>query len=109
MNSKLGLFLAAAAAAAVAGSASAHPHSIEKNGQVLANGANHPPFLRDENGNLKSCESAPPKNNNAAWYGLETAHHGPDASGGGRSDGCYQIKGHLSPLNPAADRNPAIK
>ena len=43
-----------------------------------------------------------------AWYGLETAHHGPDATGKGKSDGCYQIEGGLSPLNPASDRNPAI-
>lgn len=109
MNSTLKLMIVATVAITAAGSAFAHPHTVEKNGQVLANGANHPPFLLDANGNRKSCEASPQRNNNAAWYGLETAHHGPDASGGGRSDGCYQIEGNLSPLNPAADRNPAIK
>lgn len=104
----LGL-IAGAVTMAAAGPASAHPHSIEKNGQVLANGANHPPFMVDANGQRMSCETSPARNHNSAWYGLETAHHGPDASGGGRSDGCYQIEGNLSPLNPASDRNPAIK
>ena len=109
MNSTSRLMLVGAAAIAVAGSAFAHPHTIEKNGQVLANGANHPAFKVGADGRRMSCEASPQHNNNAAWYGLETAHHGPDASGGGRSDGCYQIEGNLSPLNPLADRNPAIK
>ena len=87
----------------------AHPHSIERNGRVLANGANHPAFawIGDD---FMSCETnALPPDYGEAWYGLETAHHGPDASGRGRGDGCYQIDGNLSPLNPASDRNPAIK
>jgi hypothetical protein len=88
----------------------AHPHSIESNGQVLANGANHPAFALDEDGNLMSCEdNALLPGYGEAWFGLETAHHGPDASGRGRGDGCYQIEGNLSPLNPLSDRNPAIK
>lgn len=104
-----GLIAGAVVTIGAAGPASAHPHSIEKNGQVLANGANHPPFMVDANGQRMSCETSPARNHNSAWFGLETAHHGPDASGGGRSDGCYQIEGNLSPLNPASDRNPAIK
>ncbi len=87
----------------------AHPHTIAKNGRVIANGANHPDFVRDEFGNLMSCLDNPiPSDYGPAWYGIETAHHGPDASGRGRGDGCYQIEGNLSPRNPAADRNPAI-
>lgn len=43
-----------------------------------------------------------------AWYGLEVAHHGPDASGEGISDGCYMVEGGLHPGDPDADRNPAI-
>lgn len=89
----------------------AHDHSIERNGQVLANGQNHPLFS-NSSGSLMSCESYGPIVNDsigAAWYGLETAHHGPDASGKGKSEGCYMIEGGLSPLNPLSDRNPAIK
>jgi hypothetical protein len=44
-----------------------------------------------------------------AHGGLETAHHGPDAGDPGRGDGCYQIEGRLSPLDPASDRNPGIE
>jgi hypothetical protein len=107
----LRLCLAASAIALVTPAvALAHSHTIEKNGQVLANGANHPAFALDEDGNLMSCEdNALLPGYGEAWFGLETAHHGPDASGQGRGDGCYQIEGNLSPLNPAADRNPAIR
>ena len=110
MKKTITTLVAGAALIQAASPALAHPHQIEKNGQVLANGQNHPAFVRDANGNLMSCESNPkPANYGPAWYGLETAHHGPDASGRGRGDGCYQIKGNLSPLDPRSDRNPAIK
>jgi hypothetical protein len=87
----------------------AHPHSAEHahggNGQVIANGQNHPAFKDGE-----SCLAyGLLPNFGPAWYGLETAHHGPDAGKPGRADGCYMIEGRLSPLNPAADRNPGIK
>lgn len=88
----------------------AHPHTIESNGQVIANGANHPAFVMDTDGNLMSCDDYTHLSGyRPAWYGIETAHHGPDASGTGKGDGCYQIEGNLSPLNPDADRNPAIR
>jgi hypothetical protein len=104
------LFAAIAICSFVPAQLAAHPHTIESNGQVIANGANHPAFVLDEDGNLMSCDDYTHlPGYGPAWYGLETAHHGPDASGRGKGDGCYQIEGNLSPLNPASDRNPAIK
>jgi hypothetical protein len=87
----------------------AHPHAAEKahggTGQVLANGQNHPGFVMGE-----SCMTHTlPSNFGQAWYGLETAHHGPDAGNPGKGDGCYMIEGRLSPLNPLSDRNPGIR
>lgn len=87
----------------------AHPHAAEHahgdTGQVIANGQNHPAFINGE-----SCETfAHLPGYGPAWYGLETAHHGPDAGDPGRGDGCYQIEGRLSPLDPASDRNPGIE
>jgi len=92
---------------AFASPAWAHEHEAQPahggEGQVLANGANHPAF----NTVFESCESgvllpgfAP------AWYGLETAHHGPDSGDAGKGDGCYQAD--ASPLGSADDQNPAI-
>lgn len=43
-----------------------------------------------------------PANAGPAGYGLETAHHGPDAGKPGKSDGCYAVAG-----NPV-DGSPAI-
>ncbi|HEU5084510.1 MAG TPA: hypothetical protein VFU14_14295 [Acidimicrobiales bacterium] len=37
-----------------------------------------------------------------AMYGIETAHHGPDAGAPGASDGCYATDA------PPTDHNPAI-
>lgn len=64
----------------------AHPHQIDTNhdGVItdadvkLANGQNHDPYV-----GRQSCGGDP------AAYGLETAHHGPDAGRRGKSDGCY--------------------
>lgn len=103
------------AAGAVAGmllsaSALAHPHTA--NGQLIANGQNHPRFVEITSGVFESCESygaIPGSSIGSAWYGLETAHHGPDADDPGKGDGCYMIEGGLSPLNEASDRNPAIE
>jgi hypothetical protein len=78
-----------------AGAAFAHPHMIGHNGQVLANGQNHPAFI-----NGTSCQSYPsagPAPVGPAWYGLETAHHGPDAGTPGKKDGCYQTTGSVPP------------
>ena len=80
----------------------AHVHEVERahqgDGQVLANGQNHPGFV----GNL-SCEGInEPANSGPAGYGLETAHHGPDSGDPGKDDGCYQRDA------PPDDQNPAI-
>lgn len=76
--------------------AGAHPHTIKHNGQVIANGQNHAPFV-----NGVSCGGDP------AAYGLETAHHGPDAGTPGRADdGCYQTTGSVPPGQDVA--NPVI-
>jgi hypothetical protein len=101
--------LAAITPFAAASGALAHPHAAEHahgdTGQVIANGQNHPAFINGE-----SCETFTHlPGYGPAWYGLETAHHGPDAGDPGRGDGCYQIEGRLSPLDPASDRNPGIE
>jgi hypothetical protein len=66
--------------------AGAHPHVITVNGQEIAHGQNHGPFI-----NGVSCAGDP------AAYGLETAHHGPDAGTAGKADGCYQTTGGVPP------------
>ena len=87
-----------------ASGAAAHPHRAAHSGQVIANGQNHPAFVGD-----LSCETFTHlPGYGPAWYGLETAHHGPDAGDPGRGEGCYQVPGGLSPTNPASDRNPGI-
>lgn len=92
------LFLATATAAlAVPVTALAHPHVVSTSGQTLANGQNHAPFV-----NGVSCGGDP------AAYGLETAHHGPDAGVPGKADpvdgsrqeeraACYQTTGSVAP------------
>lgn len=79
-------------------------------GQVLANGQNHPKFLSDGPGTTtySSCESYGPVPGGTigpVWYGLETAHHGPDSGTPGKGDGCYTADG-----SPGSDvQNPAIR
>lgn len=95
------------AVAMVAVPAEAHPHEVTTgNGGtvILANGQNHPGFVEDtETGLFMSCEGiAPLPNQGSAGYGLETAHHGPDAGQPGKADGCYAT------LGPPQDANPAI-
>src|SRR5687767_5325986 len=104
--------LATATAAAVAGpaaSAAAHPHVAEnsRHQQVLANGQNHPGFQPvDASGLRLSCAGVlEPANSGPAGYGLETAHHGPDAGTPGKGDGCFAVDGTTL---PPGDRNPAI-
>lgn len=85
-----------------ASAAWAHPHTVTTgNGgeQEIANGQNHPPFV-----NGVSCDTAGTAG--PAWYGLESAHHGPDAGDPGRGDGCYETTGNVAP--GADDENPAI-
>jgi hypothetical protein len=95
--------LLAASTAAV----SAHSHVIGKNGQVIANGQNHFAFIAQGDGTFLSCDTFTPLAGvGPAWFGLETAHHGPDSGDPGKGDGCY--KADASPLSEADDVNPAI-
>jgi hypothetical protein len=92
--------LVTTAALATATVALAHPHQAEPGqggtGQVIANGQNHGPFV-----NGVSCGGDP------AAYGLESAHHGPDAGTPGKADdGCYQTTGGVPPAQD--DTNPAL-
>ena len=87
----------------LAAPAFAHEHSV--NGQVIANGQNHPAFISGV-----SCEGVGPAVSppvGPAWYGLETAHHGPDAGDPGKADTCYATTGGVPPAqdvsNPAFD------
>jgi hypothetical protein len=97
----------AALLALSATAASAHTHSIGSNGQVLANGQNHYGFVGQTDGTFLTCDTFTPLANvGPAWFGLETAHHGPDSGAPGKGDGCYLADS--SPLGEADDVNPAI-
>ncbi|MEJ7568324.1 MAG: hypothetical protein WKF41_08655 [Gaiellaceae bacterium] len=97
MKKSLSVCAALAAAALIGPTAAlAHPHVVSTSGQVLANGQNHAPFV-----NGTSCGGDP------AAYGLETAHHGPDAGTPGRADGCYQTTGSVPPGQDVA--SPVIR
>jgi hypothetical protein len=79
-------------------------------GQVLANGQNHPRFLPNGDGTFSSCVANGPVPGDSigpAWYGLETAHHGPDSGDPGKAEGCYMADG--SPAAGQDDQNPAIR
>jgi hypothetical protein len=93
--------------AVLAGPVGAHPHVVSNpdHDQVLANGQNHPGFSpTDATGLRNSCEGVlEPANSGAAGYGLETAHHGPDAGDPGKADGCYATQGDPQDNNPAID------
>lgn len=100
-----------AAVALLTGSAvavSAHQHVIGSNGQVIANGQNHPAFGFDAaTGTYLSCvTNALPPDYGPAWYGIETAHHGSDSGDPGKGDGCYAADS--SPSGEGDDVNPAI-
>lgn len=83
-------------------SVSAHPHTVKGGEVIIANGQNHPPF---PGGGGTSCEEFGAFD--PAWYGLESAHHGPDAGDPGKGrDGCYQTTGNVPPGED--DENPAI-
>ncbi len=93
--------MACAVAVAVSSpvAASAHPHTVgtPDHSQALANGQNHAPFVDGV-----SCGGDP------AAYGLETAHHGPDAGTPGKADdGCYQTTGGVPPSQDV--ENPVIR
>ena len=99
------LFFAALATTSVS---YAHPHEVTKgNGDVVlvANGQNHPGFQPEDGDGLRnSCEGTLDSDNNGpAGYGLETAHHGPDAGTPGKADGCFATDGNPQDNNPALD------
>ncbi len=110
----IGLTAVASLLVATAAPVAAHKHyagpAHHGAGQVLANGQWHPRFVSNNDGTFSSCVSYGPIGTNPigpAWYGLETAHHGPDSGAPGRGDGCYTADG-----NPALgqdDQNPAIR
>jgi hypothetical protein len=85
---------------AASGVAAAHPHvasvAHQGSGQVIANGQLHAPFDHGV-----SCGGDP------AAYGLESAHHGPDAGTPGKADGCYMTTGGLAPGDDVS--NPVIQ
>lgn len=92
----------------MAGPAWAHPHEVTKgNGETvkLANEQNHPGFQTvNEDGLRLSCDGTlEPADSGPAGYGLETAHHGPDAGTPGKADGCYATEGNPEDNNPAID------
>jgi hypothetical protein len=95
------------AAALVVGPATAHPHVAENAShvQLLANGQNHPGFQPINGDGLRlSCAGVlEPANSGPAGYGLETAHHGPDAGIPGKGDGCYAVVGNPVDGSPGLD------
>jgi hypothetical protein len=102
------LLMTAMLAVLSAGTAAAHPHFVSNpdHDQTIANGQNHPGFVYDEDSDLSTmCEGVnEPADSGPAGYGLETAHHGPDAGDPGKGDGCYAAEGEP----PPPDTNPAI-
>jgi hypothetical protein len=85
----LAILVMMVAVLALAVPAQAHTHTIVTQGvtrTTLANGQLHGPFV-----NGVSCGGDP------AAYGLESAHHGPDAGTAGKADGCYQTTGSVAP------------
>ena len=99
--------VAALAVLTLAAPVAAHPHiaSNASHDQLLANGQNHPGFQPVNADGLRlSCEGVlEPANAGPAGYGLETAHHGPDAGTPGKGDGCYATVGNPQDDNPAID------
>lgn len=104
------VLLAAAliAALGIGAAVSAHPHEVETgNGAVviIANGQNHPGFqpINADGLRLSCAGTLEPPDSGPAGYGLETAHHGPDAGTPGKADGCYAVEGNPQDNNPAID------
>ena len=106
----------AAGAAVVAlalsvGAVAAHSHVVNQGTDqetVIANGQNHPAFVFDpETGTYVSCDTNTLlPGYGPAWFGVETAHHGPDSGDAGKGDGCYAADS--SPSGEGDDVNPAI-
>jgi len=87
--------------------AAAHPHAAENSphNQTLANGQSHPGFQTVNTDGLRlSCAGVlEPASSGPAGYGLETAHHGPDAGDPGKDDGCFAVVGNPTDNNPGID------
>ena len=101
------LSIGAAVTALGAAPVVAHPHTVQtpSHTQQLANGQNHPGFVAGADGIYLSCDGVNELSGTGpAFYGLETAHHGPDAGTPGKGDRCYGSDGPPS----RTDRNPAI-
>jgi hypothetical protein len=108
---RLSLVAATAAFIVGSGTVAAHSHVVNEGTdreRVIANGQNHPGFVLDPTtGKFVSClTNTLLPGFGPAWYGLETAHHGPDSLTPGKGDGCYAAD--ASPLSEADDVNPAI-
>lgn len=108
-NTRLALAAAVAALATfmLAAPVAGHPHIVSNpdHDQVLADGQSHPGFQPINADGLRlSCEGVlQPANAGPAGYGLETAHHGPDAGTPGKADGCFATVGNPQDENPAID------
>jgi hypothetical protein len=88
--------------AVLAGTAAAHPHVATNPDpdQPIAHGQLHPGFFVDPDTGLStSCEGVlePEGGSGPAFFGLETAHHGPDAGDPGKDEGCYAAEGGPPP------------
>ena len=93
------------------GAVAAHSHVVNQGTDretVIANGQNHPLFVFDAaTGTYVSCDTNTLLPGfGPAWFGLETAHHGPDSGDAGKGDGCYAADS--SPSGEGDDVNPAI-
>ena len=95
------LIMTAIMAVLGAETAAAHSHVAENANhvQALANEQNHPAFFIDpDTGLITSCEGVNElPNTGPAFYGLESAHHGPDAGDPGKDEGCYAAEGGPPP------------
>jgi hypothetical protein len=93
-----------------------HVHSVVQDnpnaarpGVQTANGQNHPGFVSTVDGLIASCAGVnEPANSGPSWYGMETAHHGPEIGSPGRGDGCYVNVDDAAPGLRPPDTNPAI-
>src|SRR3712207_1799179 len=108
--STIALLMTAMLAVLGAGTAAAHPHVVNNpnHSQEIANGQLHPAFTYDAATNTStSCDtSATP--GDPAFYGLESAHHGPDAGDPGKDEGCYAATEEPNGAPPPPDTNPAV-
>ena len=108
IRTKIGAAAAAIALTVlIATPVAAHPHvaTPSSHDQLLANGQNHPGFqpINADGLRLSCAGTLEPANAGPAGYGLETAHHGPDAGTPGKGDGCFAVEGNPADGNPAID------